>query len=51
MFHPGVALAGSVRVVLGQEASAAGPLRQPNDPALAGFLLLRGVHEDVVAGI
>ena len=46
--HPGVTLAGSLCVVLWQEAPAARPLRDPNHPALAGFLLLRGVHKDVV---
>lgn len=50
VLHPGVTLAGSLRVVLGQEAAAAGPLGDPNGPALAGFLLLRGVHKDVLAG-
>ena len=48
VLHPGVTLAGPLRVVLGQEAPAACPLGDPNDPALAGFLLLSGVHEDVV---
>lgn len=50
VLHPGVTLASSLRVVLGQEAPAAGLLRDPKHPALAGFLLLRGVHEDVVTG-
>ena len=48
MSHPGVTLAGSLCVVLWQEAPAARQLRDPNHPALAGFLLLRGVHKDVV---
>lgn len=50
MLDPGVTLSGAVRVVLRQEAPAAGPPRDANHPALAGFLLLTGVHEDVVAG-
>lgn len=50
MSHPGVTLAGSLCVVLRQEAPAARPLRDPDHPALAGFLLLRGVHKDVVPG-
>ena len=49
MLDPSVRLIGLLRVVLGQEAPAAGPLGGPNHPALAGFLLLGGVHEDVVA--
>lgn len=51
MLDPGVTLAGSLRVVFGQEAPAAGALRDPDHPALAGFLLLSGVHEDVLARI
>lgn len=49
VLHPGVRLAGSFRVVLWQEAPAARALGGPDGPALAGFLLLSGVHKDVVA--
>lgn len=48
--HPGVRLACSFCVVLWQEASAPCPLGGPDGPALAGFLLLSGVHKNEVAG-